>query len=392
MSASPFSRRAFLIGGAASACSLRFTGGARAQSGDAVLVTVFLRGGMDSLGVIAPASDPDYRRLRPNIALPVPPRRDSESAGSIRLDRRFALHPGMRPLMPHRDELGIVVAAGLPFAIRSHFTAQYVVEHGGARAETTPLNGWLARATSGVTAPIVEMGSSIPHSLEGASALALGARTGRRHESEELFERLYASDASDDAPGSEIRRTGRVALAMQQRLRRLAPLERDSREQFGRGAFSRSLQYASRLIADSDVRTITLSQGSWDTHRNQVGTLNTRVQDLAGGLASFWQSLGEHQRRVVVLVMSEFGRTVAQNGTAGTDHGYGTAMFVLGQRVVGGVHGRWPGLAESELFEGRDLEVTTDYRRVLASVANTHLGVPLDALGLANPGGLRLFR
>lgn len=389
MSTSPFSRRAFLIGGAASACSLRFTGGARAQSEDAVLVTVFLRGGMDSLGVIAPASDSNYRRLRPDIALPVPPRRDSDSAGSIRLDRRFALHAGMRALMPHRDELGIVVAAGLPFAIRSHFTAQYVMEHGGARSETTPLDGWLARATAGVTAPIVEMGASIPHSLEGASALALGSRTGRRHESEELFERLYAPDATSD---SEIRRTGRIALAMQQRLRRLAPLEQESREQFGPGAFSRSLQYASRLIADSDVRTITLSQGSWDTHRNQVGALNTRVRDLAGGLASFWQSLGAHQRRVVVLVMSEFGRTVAQNGTAGTDHGFGTAMFVLGQRVVGGIHGRWPGLAESELFEGRDLQVTTDYRRVLASVANTHLGTPLDALGLAPPGGLRLFR
>ncbi|MFK7999957.1 MAG: DUF1501 domain-containing protein [Polyangiales bacterium] len=389
MSVSPFSRRAFLIGGAASACSLRFTRGARAQSGDAVLVTVFLRGGMDSLGVVAPAADPNYRRLRPDIALPVPPRRGSESAGSIRLDRRFVLHPGMRPLIPHRDELGIVVAAGLPFAIRSHFTAQYVMEHGGARAETTPLEGWLARATAGVTAPIVEMGPSIPHSLEGASALALGARTGRRHESEALFQRLYEPDAS---PESEIRRTGHVALEMQQRLRRLAPLEQESREQFGPGAFSRSLQYASRLIADSNVRTITLSQGSWDTHRNQVGALNARVRDLASGIASFWQSLGEHQRRVVVLVMSEFGRTVAQNGTAGTDHGYGTAMFVLGQRVRGGVHGRWPGLAESDLYEGRDLQVTTDYRRVLASVANTHLGVPLDALSLAPPGRLELFR
>lgn len=379
------SRRAFLIGGAA-ACSLRVGPTFAQSSGESpVLVTVFLRGGMDSLGVVAPTGDADYRRLRPDIALPVPPRRDGENAASIRLDRRFALHAGMRPLMAFREELAVVVAAGLPAAIRSHFTAQYVMEHGGARAESSPLDGWLARASAQMTTPIVEMGASIPHSLEGASALALGARQ-RSSEGDALFERLYATG------DSEVSSTARRALEMQRRLRRLAPLERESRQEFGRGAFSRSLQYASRLIADSDVQTITLSQGSWDTHRNQVSVLNTRVTDLAGGLASFWRSLGEHQRRVVVVVMSEFGRTVAQNGTGGTDHGFGTAMFVLGKRVRGGVHGRWPGLSESDLFEGRDLQVTTDYRKVLSNVATQHLGVPQDALGLPPSGRVQLFR
>lgn len=384
------SRRGLILGGAAAACSLRFVR-AQAPATDApVLLTVFLRGGMDSLGVIAPASDTDYRRLRPDIALPIPPRRDVEGAASIRLDRRFAVHGAMRPLMAHRDELAIVVAAGLPNAIRSHFTAQYVMEHGGARAENAPLNGWLARATAGSSGPIVELGAAIPHSLEGASALALGAQPGRRGDA--LVGRLYGeSEESANTHLEDVRRTGRIALEMQARLRRLAPLERDTRQNFGPGGFSRSLQYASRLIADSDVRSITVSHGPWDTHRNQVGALNTRVGDLAGGLASFWESLGAHQQRVVVLVMSEFGRTVAQNGTGGTDHGFGTAMFVLGKRVRGGIHGRWPGLGESELYEGRDLRVTTDYRKVLASVATEHLGAETD-LDLASPRGLDLFR
>jgi len=391
-------RRTFLRCGACSLVALagppRFlirTAAAAAARGK-VLVAVFQRGAVDGLSMIVPYGDAAYAAARQTIALRPPMRGESDRA--LDLDGFFALHPGLAPLVPlwENRSLAIVHACGSPDTTRSHFDAQDYMESGTPGVKSTP-DGWLARAVTALPerpAPFraVALGPVLPRALQGdAGALAMasidrfdvratdtGARGG--------FEALYARTVGDLLSG-----TGRETFEAVRMLRsadasRIPPA---NGAEYPRGRFGEAMRQIAQLIkANIGLEVAFADMQGWDTHVGQgaeQGQLAARLREFGGALAAFAQDLGDRMADVVVLTMSEFGRTVGENGNRGTDHGHATAMLVLGGGVRGGrVHGRWPGLARERLFEARDLAVTTDFRTLFSEVASGHLGVSVAPL------------
>jgi uncharacterized protein (DUF1501 family) len=362
-----------------------------------VLIAVFQRGAVDGLSMVVPHAEAAYYEARPTIAIARPATGDSDAA--VDLDGVFGLHPGMAPLKPLWDagSLAVVPACGSPLATRSHFDAQDYMESGTPGVKGTT-DGWLARALAmrPVRRPTafrgVAMGPALPRSLRGeAAALALPSVKG--------FD--VRPVRGPQAGGPDARR-GFAALYEGTRDRLLRDAARETFEamrvlraanleatapaggaQYPRSRFGEHLSQIAQLIkADLGVEIAFVESGGWDTHVAQGGErgqLANRLGDLAQGLAALTRDLGDGMADVVVLTMSEFGRTVRENGSRGTDHGHGTAMLVLGGPVRGGrVVGRWPGLTREQLFEGRDLAVATDFRDLFGEIAIRHLGVPAD--------------
>ena len=391
-------RRTFLRCGACSLVALagppRFlirTAAAAAARGK-VLVAVFQRGAVDGLSMIVPYGDAAYAAARQTIALRPPMRGESDRA--LDLDGFFALHPGLAPLVPlwENRSLAIVHACGSPDTTRSHFDAQDYMESGTPGVKSTP-DGWLARAVTALPerpAPFraVALGPVLPRALQGdAGALAMasidrfdvratdtGARGG--------FEALYARTVGDLLSG-----TGRETFEAVRMLRSAdaARIPPANGAEYPRGRFGEAMRQIAQLIkANIGLEVAFADMQGWDTHVGQgaeQGQLAARLREFGGALAAFAQDLDDRMADVVVLTMSEFGRTVGENGNRGTDHGHATAMLVLGGGVRGGrVHGRWPGLARERLFEARDLAVTTDFRTLFSEVASGHLGVSVAPL------------
>ncbi|MBI4010711.1 MAG: DUF1501 domain-containing protein [Candidatus Rokubacteria bacterium] len=369
---------------------------ARAAPGEKrgrVLVAIFQRGAADGLNIVVPHRDPDYARARPRIAIPEPSRGGEDRA--LDLDGFFGLHPSLAPLRPlwERRELACVHAVGSPDATRSHFDAQDFMETGTPGVRSTP-DGWLNRCLQHGPAPAeasvfrgVALAPILPRSLHGAvTALALPSLEafdlgGSSPEVRQGFESLYRQAVQDFLGG-----TGQAAFDAVKRLRAARPTARlpEHGAVYPKGRLGDVLRQTAQLVkADVGLEVAVLEVGGWDHHVAEGGArgqLANRLEELGQGLAAFWQDLGERRAEVVVLTMTEFGRTVRENGNAGTDHGHATVMFVLGGRVRGGrVYGRWPGLAPEQLFEGRDLALTTDFRDLFAEVAVRHLGVPWTA-------------
>jgi len=361
-----------------------------------VLVCVFQRGAVDGLSLAPPYGDPDYAGARASIAIQPPRRGESERAPD--LDGFFALHPSLSPLLSlwQNRSLAVVHACGSPDTTRSHFDAQDYMESGTPGVKSTP-DGWLARAAvarrrEGVKpSPFnaVALAPSMPRILKGdASAISmvslerfdvratgdpLGARSG--------FESLYAQSVQDLLHG-----TGRETFEAMKMLKRAdaARIPPANGADYPRQPLGQALRQIAALIrADVGLEIAFADMQGWDTHVGQgaeQGQLATRLREFGGALTAFAQDLGDRMSDVVVLTMSEFGRTVRENGNRGTDHGHATAMLVLGGEVRGGrVYGRWPGLGPDRLFEGRDLAVTTDFRQLFAEVATRHLRVPPGA-------------
>ncbi len=402
-------RRAFMKGGALSVLGVGASGlprflvrAASAQSGPArpkVLIAVFQRGAVDGLSMIVPHGDPDYYTARGAIAVarPAPGQPDT----TVDLDGFFGLHPALAPLKPLWDDrrLAVVHACGSPDTTRSHFDAQDYMESGTPGVKATP-DGWLARGLQSTPRPgasafrAVAMGPQLPRVLRGeAGAVAMGSFADFDVKGEQGgmatgavdarrgFESMYEQGVRDLLYG-----TGKETFEAVKMLRAAAPqrLAPANGAQYPRGRFGDSLKQIAQLIrADVGVEVAFADVGGWDTHAgqgNQRGPLANRLGDFAQGLAALDRDLGARMADVVVLTMSEFGRTVRENGNRGTDHGHATAMLVLGGPVNGGrVHGRWPGLRREQLHEGRDLAVTTDFRLLFAEVALRHLGVPAAA-------------
>ena len=362
-----------------------------------VLVVVFQRGAVDGLSMLVPHGDPDYYAARAGIAIARP----AAGGGAVDLDGFFGLHPSLSALEPlwRERRLAAVHACGSPDTTRSHFDAQDYMESGTPGVKSTE-DGWLARglaaAPEAPASPFraVALGPALPRVLRGdagavamtslaefdireAAALAGGGLDARRG-----FESLYEQGVRDLLYG-----TGRETFDAVKMLKAAAPqrLQPANGAVYPRGRFSDSLRQISQLIrSDVGLEVAFADVGGWDTHAaqgNERGQLAGRLKEFGDALAAFDRDLGERMRDVVVLTMSEFGRTVRENGNRGTDHGHGTAMFVLGGGVKGGrVHGRWPGLSRERLHEGRDLAVTTDFRSLFAEVAVRHLGVPGEPL------------
>jgi uncharacterized protein (DUF1501 family) len=348
-----------------------------------VLVSIFLRGGADGLNVIVPHGDDDYFRSRPTLGL----------VKSINLDGFFGLHPSLSPLLPlyHQGQMAVVHACGSGDQTRSHFEAMATVEHGLFR-DNGPVSGWLARHLGSAPwenpSPLraVALGAMVPDTLRGATQatamqtlddLRLHASSGHEAAATRTLADLYGDDAHDPLGPA-----GREALATLRTLDMLAPAQRQPAHGVTYPGDSLGVglaQVATLIRCGIGLEAACLDHFGYDTHVAQDNQLAQQLYSLGTALAAFATDLGPARwARTTVVVLSEFGRRVAENSGAGTDHGRGGVMLVLGgQGIVGGrVHGLWPGLAPTQREGPGDLHVTTDYRDVLAEVIAGRLGNP----------------
>ena len=354
--------------------------GAQVNGRNKVLVVVFQRGAMDGLNVVIPFKDRAYYALRPSIAVKEPAAAEERA---IDLDGYFALHPALAPLKAIYDkgQLAIVHAAGSPDNTRSHFDAQDYMEIGTPGIKSTP-DGWLNRYLAekhGGDSPFrgVALTPQTPRILAGATpTLTLSSIEEfrlRNQAAASALQRLYAN-AADPL----FRQGGNSLFEAMARLRSVEAKIPQSSAIYPNGRFGVGLKQIARLIkADVGMEIAFTEIEGWDTHVAEggaTGQLANRLKELGEGLTAFYQDLGDRMDDVVLMTLSEFGRTARENGNRGTDHGHANVMFVLGGRVRGGkVYGRWPGLAPEVLFEGRDLALTTDYRTVCGEVLGRHL-------------------
>jgi len=354
---------------------------------------VFQRGAVDGLSMVVPYGDRDYAATRASIAIRPPTGADADGAHD--LDGFFALHPALEPLVPlwRTRGLAVVHACGSPDRTRSHFDAQDYMESGTPGVKSTT-DGWMARAIGTRPAPsspfrAVALGPTLPRILRGdAGAISLASldrfdvRAGTDAAvARKGFESLYEQSVQDLLHGTGRETFEAVRMLKSANAVQLTPA---NNAQYPRSRLGESLRQIAQLIrADVGLEIAFTDAGGWDTHVGQgaeQGQLANRLRDFGTSLAAFVQDLGDRMGDVVVLTMSEFGRTVAENGNRGTDHGHATAMLLLGGGVRGGkVYGRWPGLAREQLYEGRDLAVTTDFRALFAEVAGRHLGIAKPA-------------
>jgi len=357
-----------------------------------VLVAVFQRGAVDGLNVVVPFGERSYYALRPTIAIPAP-KRSSESAvadTAIDLDGFFGLHPALAPLRPIYDagQLAIVHAVGSPDPTRSHFDAQDYMESGTPGRKATP-DGWLNRALppagDGNKSPVraVSLGPALPRALRGHNdAVAINNLNEFKVQEANgaaTFENMYASTLDTMLNG-----TGREtfdAVKLMQSIQ-AQPYTPAGGAKYPGGRLGDSLRQIARLIkADVGLEVAFTDVGGWDTHVNEVGQtpgagqLANLLGNFGQALAAFHQDLGDRMEDVAVVTMSEFGRTAKENGNRGTDHGHANVMFAFGGGIRGGkVYGEWPGLAPEQLYENRDLALTTDFRDVLGELVAKHLG------------------
>jgi uncharacterized protein (DUF1501 family) len=352
------------------------------------LVVIFQRGAADGLNIVIPHAEPSYFQMRPTIAIP--------RQQILDLDGFFGLHPAMASLKPLWDEkhLAIVHAAGSPDMTRSHFDAQDYMESGTPGVKATE-DGWLNRALQAEDerrrAPespfrAVALTAEMPRTLEGRiRAVALnnvrnfrigGAATAANPGLAGSFEGLY-----DESRDAVLRGAGQEMFEAARMLKATDPARYVPAwgAEYPRGAFGDSMKQIAQLLkANLGVEAAFAEIGGWDHHQNEgsvEGQLAGRLREFSASLAAFWTDMGRQAEEVVVVTMSEFGRTARENGTRGTDHGHANVMFVMGGPVRGGrVYGRWPGLSPEQLNEGRDLAVTTDFRQVLAEAAFQQIG------------------
>jgi uncharacterized protein (DUF1501 family) len=354
------------------------------------LIAIFQRGAVDGLNVVVPYGERAYYDSRPTIAIPQPRAGGAEAA--IDLDGFFGLHPALAPFKPLWDakRLAIVDAVGSPDNTRSHFDAQDYMESATPGVKSTR-DGWLNRYLQSKTDPqaspfrAVSLTQNMPRTLQGrASALAISnlsdftIRAGASSASVQGgFESIYDQGVKDVLQG-----TGKETFEAVNFLKKVNPsqYQPENGAQYPRGTFGNSLLQVAQLIKAGVGLEIAFTDiGGWDTHVNEGsarGQLSLRLTEFSAGINALVQDLGQARMDdVVILTMSEFGRTARENGTRGTDHGHANSMFVIGNSVHGGkVYGEWPGLKPDQLYEGRDLALTTDFRDVFGEVVQKHLG------------------
>lgn len=353
------------------------------------LIAIFQRGAVDGLNMVVPFGESGYYEVRPSIAIPKP--QSGNIDASINLDGFFGLHPSMGSFKPLWDtnRLAIIHAAGSPDNTRSHFDAQDYMESATPGVKSTN-DGWLNRYLQSKKDPekslfrAVSMTQTMPRVLQGrAPALAISnlrdfnIRAGKSSASlQGGFEEIYGRTTNDSLAGM-----GRETFEAVNYLKKVNPAQYqpENGAQYPRNPFGNSLLQIAQLIKSGVGLEVAFTDvGGWDTHVNQGnsrGQLGNLLQQFSSGIAALYKDLGPRMDDVVILTMSEFGRTVRENGNRGTDHGHANAMFILGNGVRGGkIYGLWPGLKSEQLYEGRDLALTTDFRDVFGEIAARHLG------------------
>jgi len=349
------------------------------------LVVLFQRGAADGLNIVVPYKEKNYYVLRPSIAIP--------QKDVLDLNGFFGLHPAMAAFKPLYDQghLAIIHAAGSPDTTRSHFDAQDYMESGTPGVKNTE-DGWLNRALQNEVLAgkpsafrAVALGTQVPRMLQGKvpaiavnnlSDFSVGGKGPQPSAASNAFQAMY-----DESTDAMLHGTGRETFEAMKMLKASDPTHYQPAKGvvYPNTPFGNSLKQVAQLMkANLGVEAAFSDIGGWDTHQNQGnvnGQLANRLKEFSETIAAFWKDMGADAANVTLVTMSEFGRTARQNGTGGTDHGHANVMFVLGGQVRGGkVYGKWPGLANEQLNEGRDLTVTTDFRRVLGEAAHVSLG------------------
>jgi uncharacterized protein (DUF1501 family) len=358
-----------------------------AQAAGKKLVVIFQRGAADGLNIVAPHAEANYYRLRPTIAIP--------QNQLIELDGFFGLHPAMQSFKPLFDQghLAMIHATGSPDTTRSHFDAQDFMESGTPGVKATP-DGWLNRAlqaedlrrpTTHTAFRAVALGSQVPRTLDGKipavavnqlQDFGVAGKNPNAAPISSAFEAMYAGSVDTVLHG-----TGQETFEAVRMLKATDPAHYKpvAGANYPNGAFGDHMKQIAQLLkANLGVEAAFTDIGGWDTHQNQGsvnGQLANCLRDFSQGISAFWTDMAEEAENVTVVTMSEFGRTAEQNGTGGTDHGHANVMFVLGGSVKGGkVYGKWPGMATEQLYQNRDLAITTDFRQVLGEAAYKTLG------------------
>jgi uncharacterized protein (DUF1501 family) len=358
------------------------------------LVVIFQRGAADGLNIVIPHGETAYYQMRPSIAIP--------RQNVVDLDGFFGLHPSLAAFQPlwEQRHLAIVHAAGSPDPTRSHFDAQDFMESGTPGYKSTE-DGWLNRAlrpaaaghglaASGVATPedqrspfrVIAMGPTLPRILSGSvpavavnniNEFGVGGRNAAAQPLANTFEAMYEQSVDAVLHGS-----GRETFEAVKMLRAADPgrYKPAPGANYPRGRLGDSLRQLAQLMkAPLGVQAAFADLRGWDHHVNETPQLNNVLREFSQGIAAFWYDLGDLGEDTVIVTLSEFGRTARENGNRGTDHGHANCMFVLGGPVRGGrVYGRWPGLAPNQLYEGRDLALTTDFRTVVGEAAVHQLG------------------
>jgi len=336
---------------------------------------------------VVPWRENNYYAMRPTIAIP--------QKQVLDLDGFFGLHPAMASLMPlfQQGHLAIVHATGSPDGTRSHFDAQDFMESGTPGIKSTQ-DGWLNRALQAedlhrkqehTAFRAVALGTDVPRTLAGripALAIsnlqdfAVGGRGAKPAPAATAFEAMY-----DESSDSLLHSAGDETFEAIKMLRATDPAhyQPSPDANYPNNGFANNMKQIAQLLkANLGLEAAFTDIGGWDTHQNQGsvdGQLANRLREFSDGIAAFWRDMGPDAENITLVTMSEFGRTAHQNGTGGTDHGHANAMFVLGGKVKGGkVYGKWPGISDHQLNEGRDLAITTDYRQVLGEVVTKSIG------------------
>jgi uncharacterized protein (DUF1501 family) len=376
------------------------------------LVVIFQRGAADGLNVVVPYREKNYYNMRPSIAIP--------QNQVVDLDGFFGLHPSLAAFKPLYDQghLAIVHACGSPDMSRSHFDAQDFMESGTPGVKSTE-DGWLNRALQAedicncsrhsqehTAFRALALGADVPRTLAGkipaiamsnVNTFTVGARGPAPGPAANAFEAMYAGsgDRIFHAAGDETFEA--VKMLREANPAQYTPVAGAA---YPNSEFGNNMRQIAQLLKSNlGVEAAFTDVSGWDTHQNQGGVngqLSNRLSDFSASIAAFWRDMGDDAGNITLVTMSEFGRTAHENGTGGTDHGHANAMFVLGGQVKGGkVYGKWPGLDNDQLNEGRDLALTTDYRQVLGEVVTHSLGaenleVVFPGARIARSGFLRL--
>jgi len=392
-------RRVFMKGGAMAIVGTaavpsfltRAAWGAETLGGRKKLVVLFQRGAADGLNIVVPHGESAYYSMRPSIAIPRP---SNGQLSAIDLDGFFGLHPSLTAFKPLWDQrhLAIVHAAGSPDTTRSHFDAQDYMESGTPGFKGTE-DGWLNRAVAslkeqntkespfraislGPTLPRILLGREPAVAINNINEFGVGGRNPNIQPLANTFEAMYDQSVDAALHGTGTETFDAVKMLKTADPSRYTPAPGAN---YPRGHFGDSLRQLAQLLkADLGVQVAFADIGGWDHHVNEgntQGQLANLLRDFSQSIAAFWTDLGNMADDTVLVSMSEFGRTARENGNRGTDHGHANVMFVLGGPVKGGrVYGRWPGLGPEQLYEGRDLALTTDFRQVLGEAVYRHIG------------------
>lgn len=356
------------------------------------LVVVFQRGAADGLNIVVPYREKNYFAMRPSIAIP--------QNQLVDLDGFFGLHPSLTSFKPLYDQghLAIVHAAGSPDNTRSHFDAQDYMESGTPGVKSTQ-DGWLNRALQAedlrhrcagtceqhTAFRALALGPDVPRTLAGkipaialnnVNGFSVAGRGPAPSPAASAFEAMYAESGDRILHPAGDETFDAVKMLRAANPAQYAPA---SGANYPNSEFGNSMKQIAQLLKTNlGVEVAFTDVNGWDTHQNQGGVngqLANRLTDFSSSIAAFWRDMGDGAGDITLVTMSEFGRTARENGTGGTDHGHANAMFILGGNVKGGkVFGRWPGLDNDQLNEGRDLRMTTDYREVLGEVVSQTLG------------------